>query len=336
VVRVLPIDAEAPDPTTIAEAARVLAGGGLVAFPTETVYGLGARGLHPADVRRIFAAKRRPPGHPLILHVDGEAMARRLAARWSDVAARLAGALWPGPLTLVVPRSDLVPPETSGGLDTVGVRAPAHPVALALVRAAGEPLAAPSANAHTHVSPTTAAHVVRSLGDAVDLVLDGGPCLHGIESTVVTTTDPPVVLRPGAIALERLRAIAPGVLFEAQTVAGDAPRAAPGMAAKHYAPRARIVVVPRGGDGFARALEAAARGGTVVGAIVATAEARAAAAGCAALFVLPDDAAGYGRGLYAALHGVDDAGADVVVVEAVPAEPGWWAVADRLRRAGVP
>ena len=151
-----------PEPAAIAEAAAVLAAGGLVAFPTETVYGLGARGLHAADVLRIFAAKERPVGHPLILHVDGEAMARTLAASWPPLATRLAAAFWPGPLTLVVPRAAHVPDAVTGGLATVGLRAPQHAVALALVRAAGEPLAAPSANAHTHVSPTTAAHVVRA------------------------------------------------------------------------------------------------------------------------------------------------------------------------------
>ena len=148
----------ADEPGAIEEAAAMLRAGGLVAFPTETVYGLGARGLHADEVAKIFAAKRRPSGHPVILHVDGVAMAKTLARRF-----------WPGPLTLVVPRADGVPPEVSGGLDTVGIRAPNHPVALALIAAVGEPLAAPSANAHTHVSPTMAAHVARSLGDRVDL-----------------------------------------------------------------------------------------------------------------------------------------------------------------------
>jgi L-threonylcarbamoyladenylate synthase len=236
VTRVLRVDPTHPDPVAIAEAAGVLERGGLVAFPTETVYGLGARGLHAEEVAKIFAAKGRPAGHPVILHVDGDARARALAAEWSDTAALLARDFWPGPLTLVVPRAPNVPPEVSGGLDTVGIRAPNHAVALALIRAVGEPLAAPSANAHTHISPTTADHVLRSLGDKVDLILDAGACAHGIESTVVevgTGGSALRVLRPGAITLDQLRAVDPNAVDAAGIIEGDAPRAAPGRAAKH-------------------------------------------------------------------------------------------------------
>jgi L-threonylcarbamoyladenylate synthase len=335
--RVLSVDPAAPDPAAIAEAAAVFGRGGLVAFPTETVYGLGARGLRADEVARIFAAKGRPAGHPLILHVDGETMARGLAREWPDAASRLARELWPGPLTLVVPRAPVVPPGVSGGLDTVGLRAPSHPIALALIRAVGEPLAAPSANAHMHVSPTTAAHVVRSLGDHVDLVLDGGPAAHGIESTVVAMTEPPRVLRPGAVSLERLRAIVPEIVYEPVTVHGDAARASPGMASKHYAPRTRVVLAPRGAEGVGAAIaRARGEGGARVAAIVATEGGRIAAAGAAPLVVLPDDPEAYARGLFAALHAVDEAGVDAVVVEEVPAEPAWWAVADRLSRAAKP
>jgi L-threonylcarbamoyladenylate synthase len=326
VVHVLTIDPLAPDAAIIAEAARVLAGGGLVAFPTETVYGLGARGLRPEHVAKIFAAKNRPKGHPLILHVDGEAMARPLARSWPARASRLAAELWPGPLTMIVDRGASVPPEVTGGLDTVAVRAPKHAVALALLSAVGEPLAAPSANAHTHVSPTTAAHVVRSLGERVDLVLDAGPCEHGIESTVVTVSDPPRVLRPGAVGLARLCAIDPSFVYEPMTVAADTARAAPGLAAKHYAPRTRLVLRPSSEIG-----ESVARG--AVGAIVWSASGRASAAGASRIVVLPDDAAGYARRLFAALHELDDAELDVIVVEAVPRDEAWWAVADRLARA---
>lgn len=329
--RVLRIDPTKPDPAAIAEAASVLARAGLVAFPTETVYGLGARGLHADEVARIFEAKGRPAGHPVILHVDGEEMARGLAREWTPVASRMARELWPGPLTLVVPRSAAVPPEVSGGLDTVGLRAPSHPVALALIRAVGEPLAAPSANAHMHVSPTTAAHVVRSLGDRVDLVLDGGACTHGIESTVVAVTEPVRVLRPGAVSLERLRAIAPGIVYEAVAIEGDAARASPGMASKHYAPRVKVILTARGGPNVAAAISDARS--SRVAAIVSTDEARLAASSCSPLVVLPDAPDAYAHGLFAALHTVDDAAVDVVVIEGVPAEPSWWAVADRLSRA---
>jgi L-threonylcarbamoyladenylate synthase len=316
----------------IAEAAAVLARGGLVAFPTETVYGIGACGLHERDVTRIFVAKGRPTGHPLILHVDGEPMAQTLALTWPSRASLLARAFWPGPVTLVVTRASHVPDVVSGGLGTVGVRAPQHPVALALIRAVGEPLAAPSANAHMHVSPTTAAHVVRSLGDRVD----AGSCAHGIESTVVdVVNDPPRVLRAGATSLEALRAVVPEVIFEAVTLTGNAARASPGLAAKHYAPRTRVVLAA-GRAGFAAALAAAARGATRVGAVVWSAEARAAVVRgvtLASLATLPDDAEGYARVMFAALHDADAASLDILVIERVPDEPGWWAVADRLRRA---
>lgn len=271
-------------------------------------------------------------------------MARSLASSWSAEASRLASAFWPGPLTLVVPRADRVPTEVSGGLDTVGLRAPAHPVALALIRAVGEPLAAPSANAHTHVSPTTAAHVVRSLGDRVDLVLDAGPCAHGIESTVLAMTDPPRVLRPGAVPIDRLRAIAQGITYTKVFIEGDEARAAPGMAAKHYAPRVLVVLAERGEAGMTRGMNEAF--GALVtaralpdpprsrlAAIVATEPSRRAASECSPLIVLPDEPEAYARGLFAALHAVDESGVDAVVIESVPKDLSWWAVADRLTRA---
>lgn len=307
--RVLPVDRGAPEPAILAEAARVLAAGGLVAFPTETVYGLGARGLHPEEVAKIFVAKGRPTGHPVILHVDSIAMARTLAAAWD--ADALAARFWPGPLTLVVPRSARVPPEVTGGSPTVGIRMPADPIARALITAVGEPLAAPSANAHLHVSPTTAEHVVRSLGDRVDLVLDGGPCTHGIESTVLAVADR-LVLRPGAVSLAELRELLPDVADGTQVLAHDDVRASPGMAAKHYAPRKPVRLAARG---------AAAGGFTIV---------RAPSAGDV---VLPDDPADYAHGFFAALHAADASEASLVVIEEVPDEPSWWAVRDRLMRA---
>ena len=356
------MSATSPEPAVIAEAALVLSRGGLVAFPTETVYGLGARGLHAADVRRIFAAKQRPTGHPLILHVDGEAMARTLTTSWPERASLLAAAFWPGPLTLVVARASHVPDVVSGGLHSVGVRAPQHPVALALIRAVGEPLAAPSANAHTHVSPTTAAHVVRSLGDRVDLVLDAGPCAHGIESTVVdVTTDPPRVLRAGAASLEAIRAVVPEIVYDAISLTGDAARASPGLAAKHYAPRTRVVLVDPGPSvvnevlGFASAASAASAAAAASAASAAAAASPSPRLGAivwseaarldleaalrdgrlalATFTALPPDAAAYGQAIFAALHDADAAGLDALFIERVPEAPEWWAVADRLRRA---
>lgn len=327
--RVLPVSAPSPEPAVIAEAAAVLARGGLVAFPTETVYGLGARGLHADEVAKIFAAKERPAGHPLILHVTDAAMARTLASSWPAHAAALAQAFWPGPLTLVVPRAAHVPDAVTGGLASVGLRVPVHPVALALVRAAGEPLAAPSANAHMHVSPTTAAHVVRSLGDRVDLVLDAGPCAHGIESTVVDVTGPvPRVLRAGATSLEALRAVVPETEHDAAglTVEGDVARASPGQAARHYAPRTHVVL---SSSALAEVASRAASGARV--GLVTWHDEPAPAAS----FVrrLPDDAEGYARALFAALHDADAAALDALVIATVPEAPAWWAVRDRLTRA---
>ncbi len=338
----------------------MLAGGGLVAFPTETVYGLGARGLHEADVRRIFAAKKRPHGHPLILHVDGEEMAISLARTWPESASLLARAFWPGPLTMVVERGGHVPDVVSGGLPTVGVRAPRHAVALALVRALGEPLAAPSANAHTHVSPTTAAHVVRSLGDAVDLVLDAGPCTHGIESTVIDVTHaPPCVLRPGATSLEAIQQIILDTVYKTVKVSSNEARPSPGLAAKHYAPRTRVVLVDHG-PAFVRRVSAATAPSAVkasrIGVIAWTEDARTIVDGSllparsaparsapalsapppsalAMTAFLPADPAGYAHAIFAALHDADAAELDILFVERVPDAPAWLAVADRLRRA---
>lgn len=335
--RVLAVDPKEPQPEVIREAARVLAGGGLVAFPTETVYGLGARGLRPEEVARIFAAKGRPRAHPLILHVADVAMARSLAADFTAEASLLASRFWPGPLTLVVPRAPSVPDAATGGLDSVGIRAPAHPVALALIAAAGEPLAAPSANAHLHVSPTTAAHVVRSLGDAVDLVLDGGPSARGIESTVLDVTGPvPTVLRPGAVSLEALRAALPTVAWAASTVTeADAKRASPGLAAKHYAPRTRVELVPGAevGSSLSRALGDGVTVAAITWSAPATASVRALAPRVTRAISMPGDAEGYAAALFAALHDADAADVGLLVVEAVPDDAAWWAVRDRLARA---
>ncbi len=320
----LAVDEVSPSPAAIREAALVLARGGLVAFPTETVYGLGARGLHEDEVARIFAAKGRPSLHPLILHVDGSPMAERLARSWPEAAASLAAAFWPGPLTLIVPRAAIVPANVSGGLPTVGLRAPRHGVAQALISAVGEPLAAPSANAHTHVSPTTAAHVVRSLGDRVDVVLDSGPTEHGIESTVVDVTcDPPRVLRPGALGLEPLRTVVPSLRYESAVALEGEARASPGQAKKHYAPRARVVVADA--SELAHLLQGAARGVL----LVFGEEAKK----LPSSIVLPSDPAGYARELFAALHRAEAEGADLVGIERPPDSPGWWAVRDRVRRA---
>jgi len=328
--RVVRVDPSAPAGEIVAEAAGVLARGGLVGLPTETVYGLAALGTDAAAVRRVFAAKGRPDTHPLILHVDSEAMAERLVAEWPRAARALAAALWPGPLTLVLPRSPLVPAEVTGGGPTVALRMPAHPVALAVIGALGAPVAAPSANRYQTVSPTRAEHVVRSLGDAVDLVLDAGPCRHGLESTVVDlSARPPRVLRPGAIRMAALRAVVPDVAVGAVTAEAGA-RRSPGTDARHYAPAGRVVWVQNAHDALEAAGRASAAGERpfVVG--------RSIDPGALGLRgrALGDEPDAYGAALYDALHEADAEGASVVVIETVPEGEAWLAVRDRLTRAG--
>lgn len=230
---------------SIEEAARLLGAGGVVAFPTETVYGLGAIATDPDAVRRIFAVKGRPADNPLIVHVADLDQVSDLTSAFDARARRLADRFWPGPLALVLPRAPAVPDVVTAGLDTVAIRMPDHPVALALLRLTG-PLAAPSANRSGRPSPTRAGHVVDDLGDAVELVLDGGPCRVGVESTVVDLSgDAPLVLRPGGITVEELREVLGSVQLH-PTV--DDPRTetdarAPGMRHRHYSPRAELILV---------------------------------------------------------------------------------------------
>lgn len=321
----------AVSPASIERAAALIREGRLVAFPTETVYGLGARADDPAAVRAIFDAKGRPPGNPLIVHVASADQARALAEEWPYAAERLADAFWPGPLTLVVRRREGpggVAPEATAGGPTVALRVPAHPVALALLRAAALPIAAPSANRSTEISPTTADHVVKSMGERVGLVLDCGETWYGIESTIVDVTrNPAVVLRHGAISLRMLagqaRVIDPGVRVEPE--GGRA--AAPGGYARHYAPRARVLLVPAGA--VREEVLALRAKGQRVGAL----ERGAATVDEGPREALPDDPAGFAAGLYAGLHRLEDAGCEAIVIAAAPEGDAWAAVRDRLRRA---
>ena len=308
--------------SAIEEASALLRRGGLVALPTETVYGLGAHALDAAALARIFAAKGRPASHPLIAHVLHLESARAVA---DDVerARVLTDALWPGPLTVVLPRALRAPAALSGGLATVAVRAPAHPVARALIAALGAPIAAPSANRYQHVSPTTAAHVVRSLGEAVDLVLDGGPSDSGIESTVVDLTGAPRMLRPGPLSLATLRALLPGIGVGPSTVEHDEARVSPGLDARHYAPGAPTSLFSspppwRVGQGAL---------------LCGDEHAVAARSAGVHVVVLPSNPEGYARGLYAALHELDEAALSRIFVESVPSGERWDAVRDRVTRA---
>jgi L-threonylcarbamoyladenylate synthase len=331
---VLRVDPEQPEASAIDEAASVLRGGGLVAFPTETVYGLGAKALDPTAVARIFAAKGRPATHPVIVHVLGESSARALARDWSAGAQTFARAFWPGPLTLVVTRAPHVPAALGGGTETIGIRAPAHPVARALLAALGEPIAAPSANRYQALSPTTAEHVLRSLGDKVDLILDGGPCPRGLESTVLDLTDAvPVVLRPGTVDLEALRAVDARTVYAATLRVPEAlGRPSPGMDERHYAPQVPLILSASRADAIAEAEQRGSRGEAV--ALVLWGEGPVGGMGVV-LAVLPDDPGAYARALYATLHDLEGRVASIVV-QGVPEGNAWRAVADRLMRASTP
>lgn len=319
-----------PGDVAIAEAARTLQAGRLVAFPTETVYGLGANALDARAVARIYEAKGRPANNPLIVHVADAAMARRVTASWPASAERLAAACWPGPLTLVLPRGADVPVQVTAGLPAVGVRVPAHPIARALIEAAGLPIAAPSANPYMGVSPTTAAHVVAGLGDRVDLVLDGGPASVGVESTVLDLTgDVPTVLRPGGLSLARLRALLGEVAYR-PAVADDADaRLSPGLARRHYAPRARIQLLSDAHAIRAEAQRLNAAGEGPVGVLALSTLDDVPAA----VVRMPATPEGYAVRLYAELHQADERGWRHLLVARPPADDAWAAVNDRLRRA---
>ncbi len=300
--------------TTIGQAAELIRSGRLVAFPTETVYGLGANALDPAAVRRIFEAKGRPSTSPLIVHVDSEEMARRLVTQWPDAAVKLTARHWPGPLTLVLPKDSQVPDEVTAGLNTVGIRMPAHPVALALIRAAGVPIAAPSANRFTELSPTSADHVRKSLGDRVDLVLDGGTTPVGIESTVLSlAVSPPVLLRPGMVTREEIEAII-GPVSLPNELAPEGAHPSPGLHPRHYTPKTPLVLVEGG------ALPRHGKG--VYVSHLSGAE-----------VPMPSHAREYAAVIYATLHNLDGECLDWIAVEIPPDTDEWAGVRDRLKRA---
>jgi L-threonylcarbamoyladenylate synthase len=325
--RVIQVDPQAPAPQALREAAAVLHRGGLVAFPTETVYGLGASALDAAAVARIFAAKQRPADNPLIVHVAGLAEAAPLVAELPETARRLAARFWPGPLSLVLPKSAAVPEIVTAGGPTVALRVPAHPVALALLRESGLPLAAPSANPASMLSPTTAEHVLRGLGNRIDLVLDAGPTPGGLESTVLdVTVSPPRLLRPGLVTREALEEVV-GPLATRAAGADDAVARSPGQQARHYAPRVPLECVF---DGNRRVLELLGQGRRVGW---LTHHPAVMVADGLITERLPGDAAAYAAGLYAALHRLDALGVERIVVDLPPAGPVWSAVHDRLRRA---
>jgi L-threonylcarbamoyladenylate synthase len=332
VPRVIVVDPRAPDAAAISEAVGVLRAGGLVALPTETVYGLGARALDERAVARVFQAKGRPGHHPLIAHVLDEEQARSMAASWPEQAGRLARAFWPGPLTLVVDRAEHVPAAVSGGGNSIAIRAPSHPVARAVIAMLGEAVAAPSANRYQGLSPTRAAHVVQQLGEAVDLVLDAGGCEAGIESTVVDVRGDVVrVLRPGAANIAALRAYVPKLEARVESAPHEEARASPGMAARHYAPRATLLLIATG-ERAARVAAELSSQGKRVGLVVHDHDGSPSSPSIL-LRVLPGEPGPYARVLYGTLHDLDGAGVDAIVVQRVPSGEAWSAVADRLHRA---
>lgn len=298
----------------VLRAAALIRAGRLVAFPTETVYGLGANALDPAAVDSIFRAKGRPATSPLIVHVSSREMAQRYVRVWPNEAEVLSLRFWPGPLTIVLPKVQAIPDRVTAGLDTVAIRMPAHKLALELIEAAGVPIAAPSANRFTQLSPTTAGHVRAAFGDTVDLVLDGGPTNVGIESTVLSLAVPgsPLILRPGMVTQFDIEA-AIGPVESVLSVQGAHP--SPGMHERHYSPRTPLILsseLPSGRGVFVwwRYPKAAAK-----------------------VLQMPSDPALYASRLYGTLHELDAEGWDFIAVEPVPETHDWAGIRDRLRRA---
>lgn len=317
----------------IEAAAQRLRAGGVVAFPTETVYGLGAVAANPEAVRRVFAIKGRPTDHPLIVHIGQAAQLERWAREVPDQAWRLAERFWPGPLTLILPHHAHVPEVVTGGQDSVGLRVPDHPLALALLHALcpEHGLAAPSANRFGRISPTRARHVREELGEAVDMILDGGPCRVGLESTIISFVGGvPRLLRPGGIPAGALEEEI-GMSILADDPQRPSVRASGGLPS-HYAPATPLEVWP-GAALWRRALELAGEGMRV--AVLGMSAAPTAADGARLLrFPMPPQAADYGHALYDTLRRADAAGFDRLLAEAPPEEDAWRAVIDRLRRAG--
>lgn len=306
-----------PTDTPLREAAELIRRGELVAFPTETVYGLGANALDPAAIEKIYAAKGRPPESPLIVHVDSIEMARSLVQEWPDKAELLANRFWPGPLTLVLPKKSHVPDRLTAGLPTVGIRVPANEIALALIREAGMPIAAPSANRFTELSPTTAQHVRESLGDRVAMVLDGGRTTVGLESTVLSLAGPDaILLRPGMITKAQIEELIGPIQIGAESKETAHP--SPGMHRRHYSPRTPLVLVQDG------QLPSAGRGAYLW--IWRCANATR-------CIPMPDDPRAYAAVLYETLHQADAEGWDWIAVERPPRDPAWAAILDRLERA---
>lgn len=341
VTEVLRVDAARPDHSPIARAAECLRGGGLVAFPTETVYGLGAHALDRTAIRRVFEAKGRPPNDPLIVHVTSIEGAEPLVTVTSATARALAQRFWPGPLTMVLPRSTVVPDEVTAGLSTVAIRVPSHPVARALLEQSGLPIAAPSANLFSRPSPTSATHVLADLEGRVDIILDGGSTHVGLESTVLDLSgDVPTVLRPGAIDIAVLRELLPEVIARYAAARDDVAMPSPGMLTRHYSPRTAVRLFEGARETALRLMHAEAverlEGGEAV-AVLAYEEDMVEWRSLPVRIVplgSENNAATIAARLYAALRECDELGASIILVRALNAtHPLSGAIRDRLRRA---
>ena len=317
-------------PNDLARAGNLLRAGRLVAFPTETVYGLGADATSAQAVQRIFEAKGRPSTNPLICHVADAAVARRYARTWPDAASQLTEHLWPGALTIILPKTPDIPGNVTAGLDSVGLRAPNHPLTLELLKAFDKPLAGPSANRSSHVSPTTAQHVRDDLGDRVDLILDGGPCAVGIESTVLDLTTPvPLIRRPGAISRLQIESIIGPIDISTTALPATIASPSPGQHEKHYAPRTpafRFETSQRH-----RVPDSGAALITI--SPTQTLEHHAARVAHAAL---PNQPESYAKDFYAVLRSLDALGMPSIYIEMPPDKPQWLAVRDRIIRATKP
>ena len=339
--KLVSVSTENPDEAVISEAAKVLKNGGLVAFPTETVYGLGGNGLDPEASAKIYAAKGRPSDNPLILHISSIEELAPLVEEIPPMAEPLMEACWPGPMTLIFKKSEIVPKATTGGLDTVAIRYPSHPVAMALIRKCGFPIAAPSANTSGHPSPTGAAHVANDLSGKIDMIIDGGDVEIGLESTIIDVTgDSPVILRPGYISLEEVRRLmGEGELDPAITgiPSPDLRPKAPGMKYRHYAPKAEVTIF-EGEEGAvaarinALAAESIAAGRSV--GILCAEESRKLYTGGAVKCLGSRKSAGQlAHNLYRALREFDDEAAEVVYSESFAEGELGCAIMNRLNKA---
>jgi L-threonylcarbamoyladenylate synthase len=315
----------------VLRAAELLRAGEVVALPTETVYGLAANAFDPKAVSRVFEIKGRPALNPIIVHVADIPLAKQCVSGWPRAAEQLAAAFWPGPLTLVLPRSSAVPDVVTAGGATVGVRWPSHPFIQAVIRECGFPLAAPSANLSNCISPTNAAHVSRQLGDRLRLIVDGGQAQVGIESTVLdVTVFPPRILRPGMIHEESIAAVVGEVSGAAGQAADEDGLRSPGLLKRHYSPRATLKILAWRDD--AELLSHVRRDTAQLTHIIAHTHIPS-GEGFGRVSVIPRDAEAFARAIYAELHRCDETGAELIIVEAPPDAAEWRGIADRLKRA---